>query len=124
MSAYTCFMIPRIAENRIRELAGQFPVVVITGPRQSGKTTLIKAMYPDLPYYNLERPDILERVREDPQGFLSSLKGKKIIIDEAQRFPELTSWIQSRVDEKPEPGQFLPCFPQHLLHSFYQPVNI
>jgi predicted AAA+ superfamily ATPase len=99
-------MIPRIAENRIRELAGQFPVVVITGPRQSGKTTLIKAMYPDLPYYNLERPDILERVREDPQGFLSSLKGKKTIIDEAQRFPELTSWIQSRVDEKPEPGQF------------------
>ncbi|HOV37545.1 MAG TPA: hypothetical protein PLG79_02395 [Spirochaetales bacterium] len=55
----------------------------MTGPRQSGKTILIRAMYPDLPYYNLDRPDILERVREDPQGFLSSLKGKKAIIDEA-----------------------------------------
>jgi uncharacterized protein len=100
-------MIERIAASRIKTLARQFPIVVISGPRQSGKTTLIRHLYPHLPYINLERPDIRERVITDPVGNIGVVqKEGGILIDEAQHFPELTSWLQSFVDENPKPGRF------------------
>ncbi|GAB6273135.1 MAG: AAA family ATPase [Smithella sp.] len=100
-------MIPRIAEQRIRSLCAQFPAVVITGPRQSGKTTLAKALFPDRPYLNLELPDTLERIVDDPRGTLFPLRESGAVIDEAQRFPELGSWLQAIIDEAPKPGVWI-----------------
>ncbi len=67
---------------------------------------MIRALYPELPYVNLERPDILEKAMDDPRGFLAGFPGGRCIIDEAQRFLELPSWLQGIVDEDPIPGQF------------------
>jgi predicted AAA+ superfamily ATPase len=100
-------MIPRLAEDRIRKLAAQFPIVVITGPRQSGKTTTAKALFPGKEYLNLERPDLLERMRQDPMGTLMPLRSSGAVIDEAQRFPEIASWLQTIVDEDPRPGAWI-----------------
>ena len=100
-------MIHRLAETRIRELASQFPVLVITGPRQSGKTTTAKALFADKPYINLERPDLLDRITHDTLGTLRPFLNSGAIIDEAQRFPELSSWLQVLVDEAPRPGTWI-----------------
>jgi len=81
-------MIPRSSAARIASLASQFPVVLITGPRQAGKTTVVRNLYPDLPYVNLERPDILSLALDDPMGFLKRYAGQAVIFDEAQRWPE------------------------------------
>jgi predicted AAA+ superfamily ATPase len=99
-------MVPRAAEAVVRRLASQFPVVTVTGPRQSGKTTLIRSLYPDKPYFNLERPDTRGRIVDDPLGFLAGCRTTGAVIDEAQRFPELTSWLQGWVDDHPGAGQF------------------
>jgi hypothetical protein len=100
-------MIPRALGARILDLARQFPVLVLHGPRQSGKTTLGRSLFPGKPYFNLERPDIRERVIDDPELFLRSCRDTGALVDEAQRFPELASWLQAFVDEHPGPGQFL-----------------
>lgn len=86
--------------------ARQLPVVTVTGPRQSGKTTLCRLAFPDRPYLNLERPDTREFARSDPRAFLDALPAGAII-DEVQRVPELLSWIQVDVDARPEPGRFI-----------------
>ncbi|MEK6737244.1 MAG: AAA family ATPase, partial [Planctomycetota bacterium] len=65
-------MIPRKAEAIIHKLSKGFPVVAITGPRQSGKTTLAKASFPSKPYITLENPDMLELALDDPKGFLNN----------------------------------------------------
>jgi predicted AAA+ superfamily ATPase len=83
----------------LRERASQFPVVTVTGPRQSGKTTLCRQAFPDLPYANLERPDTRTFAQEDPRSFLESFSAGGVI-DEIQRVPELLSWIQVLVDER------------------------
>jgi len=80
-------MIARSSSASIQRLAAQFPIVVINGPRQAGKTTTIRAAYPDLPYVNLERPDVLARALDDPLGFLRAFPDGRAIIDEAQNFP-------------------------------------
>ncbi len=111
-------MIARKSALRVQNLAAQFPIVVITGARQTGKTTLIRSLYPDYPYFNLERPDTLARLMDDPLGVLKSLPQGCGIIDEAQRFPELPSWLQVLVDEDPRPGRiFLTGSNQPLLKS-------
>lgn len=86
--------------------ARQLPVVTLTGPRQSGKTTLCREAFAEKPYVNLEQPDQREFARCDPRGFLAGLPGGAVI-DEIQRVPELLSWIQVAVDQNPQPGRFI-----------------
>ena len=99
-------MIPRCIEPVLRRLATQYPVVTVTGPRQSGKTTLCRAAFADKPYVNLETPDVREYARSDPRGFLHAYRNGAIL-DEIQRVPELPSWLQPMVDEDPSPGRFV-----------------
>jgi len=99
-------MIPRTLEPVLKELAGQYPVVTVTGPRQSGKTTLCRAAFPDKPYVNLERPDVRDFAGSDPRGFLAS-HADGAILDEIQRVPQLVSYLQPLVDERKQPGQFI-----------------
>lgn len=79
-------MILREAENALRMLAAQFKVVAVTGPRQSGKTTLVRKVFKDKPYANLENPDIRRFAIDDPRGFLSNYP-EGAIWDEVQRAP-------------------------------------
>jgi predicted AAA+ superfamily ATPase len=84
----------------------KFPVVSLTGPRQSGKTTFLKHTFPQLQYINLERIDQREMISSDPVGFLKDL-GSGVIFDEAQNMPELFSYIQVISDERDKPGQYI-----------------
>jgi len=99
-------MISRDLAATRKARAAQYPVVTVTGPRQSGKTTLCKACFPDKPYSSLERPDTREFALSDPAGYLSQFPPGAIIY-EIQRVPELLSWIQVRVDEHNTPGEFI-----------------
>jgi predicted AAA+ superfamily ATPase len=87
-------------------LATKYPVVMITGPRQSGKTTLAKAVFGHLPYVNLEAPDHRRFALDDPRGFLSKYS-HGAILDEIQRTPEILSYIQPLVDSTGKPGMFI-----------------
>ena len=99
-------MIDRKVSNRLRHLAQSFKVVAVIGPRQSGKTTLVKAVFPHLPYISLENPDVRRFALEDTRGFLSTyIQGA--VFDEAQRVPELFSYLQHIVDESPTAGRFI-----------------
>lgn len=93
--------IERILSDKIREVEDYYPVTVLTGPRQSGKTTLLRQLYPDYQFVNLEHPASSAFAREDYDGFLDSI-GDHAIIDEVQNVPELLSVIQARVDMNPE----------------------
>ena len=99
-------MVPRLLEDHLRKLFAQYPVVTLTGPRQSGKTTLCRANFPQLPYVNLERPDERDFAEHDPKAFLDR-HPDGAILDEIQRVPALTSWIQARVDERGTNGQYV-----------------
>lgn len=99
-------MIPRDAEQTIRQLATQYPVITVTGPRQSGKTTLCRAIFMGKPYFNLETPDIRRFALEDPRGFLAQCPDGAVL-DEIQRVPDLLSYVQGIVDEKQHPGMFV-----------------
>ncbi|MBQ9337408.1 MAG: ATP-binding protein [Lentisphaeria bacterium] len=99
-------MIRRKIEDQLRLLAGMYPVVTITGPRQSGKTTLARAVFPDHRYVSLENFDLREVALADPKGFLRTFHGP-VIFDEIQRVPELLSYIQTIVDEEKCPGQYI-----------------
>lgn len=84
----------------------KFPIVSITGPRQSGKTTLLREFFQEYKYFNLERMDLRDLVSSDPIGFLKSA-GEKVIFDEAQNLPELFSYIQVISDERNTNGQYI-----------------
>jgi len=99
-------MITRNIEPYIKKCFSVYPVVTITGPRQSGKTTLARACFPNLPYVNLEHPDTRLFASEDPVAFLKKYEGGAIL-DEIQNVPELTSMIQVIADEKKENGLFV-----------------
>jgi len=90
-------MIPRQAAPQLQALAQWYPVVAVTGPRQSGKTTLVQATFPGKPYVSLEDPDVLASALSDPRRFLGQFS-EGAILDEAQRAPELFSYLQSMVD--------------------------
>lgn len=94
-------MIPRTLRPRLSELAEQYPVVYLTGPRQSGKTTLSRMTFPEFEYLSLEDLQHREEATEDPRGFLRRLEGSPgAILDEVQRAPDLFSFIQGFVDER------------------------
>ncbi len=99
-------VIPRHLAATVERAATQYPVVSVNGPRQSGKTTLLRSAFPGHRYISLESPDERAFALEDPRGFLGRLDGPAIL-DEAQRAPDLFSYIQSIVDDDPTPGRFL-----------------
>lgn len=99
-------LVPRDAEAKALELAGQYPVLTITGPRQSGKTTLCRMIFPDKAYVSLEDIDERSYAQQDPRGFLARFPGGAVI-DEIQRVPGLLSYIQTMVDEKQRDGFFI-----------------
>jgi predicted AAA+ superfamily ATPase len=99
-------IIQRDIGPEVKQLFGQYPVVTITGPRQSGKTTLAKLIFPELPYYSLENIATRDRALTDPIGFLSNLTDG-VILDEIHRAPDLLSYIQGIVDDYNKPGLFI-----------------
>ena len=99
-------MIKREAATRLIKLARTFRSVAVVGPRQSGKTTLCRAIFPEKPYISLENPDILEFAVADPRGFLSQYKSGAIL-DEIQRAPHLFSYLQQILDETKKKGLFI-----------------
>lgn len=109
-------MLQRSAHARLLHLARGFPVVVVTGPRQSGKTTLVRAAFPQLPYCSLEDPDVRERALRDGRGFLRAFAGGAVF-DEVQRAPELLSYLQTMADDSPALGRFILTGSQNLMLS-------
>ena len=92
--------------NAIVEASRYFPVITLTGPRQSGKSTLLRHLFSGLPYFSMENLDVRQAAKLDPKGFLSKFN-EGVIIDEVQNVPELLSYIQGIVDENPERKFFL-----------------
>ena len=88
----------RTIEKEVIAMSAQYPVLTIMGPRQSGKTTLTKYLFPDLPYYNFENPDFRLMVQSDPRSFLNRCPNGAIF-DEIQQVPEILSYLQQIVDE-------------------------
>ena len=108
-------LVPRTLSGVLQRLAGPYPVVYLTGPRQSGKTTLARAAFPDYTYVSLEDLQRRTAVQEDPRGFLRGVAGDAgVIIDEAQRVPELFSYLQQIVDER-RAGPFILTGSQQFL---------
>ena len=108
-------MIKRTLAAKLTEAARQFPVVTLTGPRQSGKTTLVRAVFAEYEYVSLELPDQRSFALEDPRGFLGQFDGP-VVLDEAQRAPDLFSYIQVLVDEQPgRTGRFILTGSQNFL---------
>jgi hypothetical protein len=99
-------MIERDITRELLESAAEYPVVTVLGPRQSGKTTLVRMTFPDRPYFCLEYPDVRAAARADPRGFLAQAS-EGAILDEVQRLPELLSYIQGMVDEAGKAGMFI-----------------
>ncbi len=96
-------MISRQLTPRLLQLAQAFPIITLTGPRQSGKSTLVRAVFPELPYLSLEDPDVRELARQDPRRFLAAYP-QGAVFDEVQRMPDLFSYLQGIVDRQPPPA--------------------
>ena len=106
--------IQRDLTSKLIELSKQFPAVFLTGPRQSGKSTLLRREFPHYRYVNLEDRDVREFALDDPRGFLSEHSGG-LIIDEAQHAPDLFSYLQQRIDDLDCPGAYLLSGSQNFL---------
>ncbi len=113
--------INRSIKTAIDFLADKYPVIALTGPRQSGKTTLLRTLFSKYSYVSLENPDNREFAKTDPNAFLDLYSGF-VIIDEAQRAPDLFSYIQTKVDESGKMGQYILSGSQnfHLMQSITQ----
>jgi hypothetical protein len=90
--------VPRILTGPLHAAAARFPVLIVTGPRRSGKTTLLRRAFPGADYHLLEDPDLIGRIRSDPRSFLETVR-LPAILDEIQNLPELLNYIRSRVDQ-------------------------
>lgn len=106
-------MIEREITRCLTRLFQQYPFVTVTGPRQSGKTTLCRSAFPHLKYANLEAPDVRDFAESDPRGFLSEV-GEGAILDEIQHVPELLSYLQVLADERGTNGQFVLTGSEHF----------
>lgn len=107
-------MIPRLLEPQLRAYATWFPVVSVTGPRQSGKSTLVKAAFPEYSYLNLEDPQLRQEAIIDPVGFIRN-RPEHLILDEVQYAPEIFSMIQVASDERGTTGQYMLSGSQNFL---------
>lgn len=108
-------MIKRHLQSVLKESAGYFPVISLTGPRQSGKTTLSKATFTHAHYISLEDPSQRNLAMEDTKGFLNQFGTEQVILDEAQRVPDLFSYIQGIVDQNDRSGQYILTGSQNFL---------
>lgn len=99
-------LLTRTAEKELRTLAGQFKAVAVVGPRQSGKTTLVRMAFPDKAYVSLENPDTRRFAIEDPRGFIAGYPDGAIL-DEIQRTPDIFSYLQQVLDENKGKGRFI-----------------
>lgn len=106
-------MIPRQVEDIIHRQLKGFPIVTITGPRQSGKTTLARAIFADRPYFSLEDPDVRQLAFDDPRGFIGRMPDGAVL-DEVQRAPDILSYLQTHVDTSSRMGLFLLTGSQHF----------
>jgi len=113
--------IPRIIKKEMDIYKKKYPILALTGPRQSGKTTFLKTEFSDYEYINLENPDLRNYAENDPNGFLSQYD-KYVIFDEAQRVPFLFSYLQTKVDNDQIMGQYILSGSQnfHLLQNITQ----
>ncbi len=107
-------MIPRQLTDRASEMLQKYPVITITGPRQSGKTTLAKLLRPDFRYVSLESLTEREFARQDPKGFLETYQNG-VILDEVQYVPELFSYLQVVTDERQRTGEYILTGSQNFL---------
>lgn len=99
-------MIERVLKTKLLEMAAKFPIVTVTGPRQSGKSTLLKTSFPEYKYVSLEDPDMRLFATDDPRGFLATYSDKTVI-DEVQRVPSLFSYIQTHTDKENKEGMYM-----------------
>lgn len=99
-------MISRDIADKIKQLSEKFPIVTVTGPRQSGKSTLLKHIFSDWRYVSLENPDMRSFASEDPNGFIKTFDNH-VIIDEAERVPSLFSYLQTHIDDINETGMYM-----------------
>ena len=107
-------MINRTLKDKLLSLAKQYPILTLTGPRQSGKSTLLQNTFPNYRYVSLEDPDMREFAQTDPRGFLRSYSNR-VILDEVQRVPALFSYLQTHVDQINDVGMFLLAGSQNFL---------
>jgi predicted AAA+ superfamily ATPase len=110
---YSSSMVPRRIAPLVKRRAREYPVITLTGPRQSGKTTLCQGLFPRKPYRSLESADHRRFAMEDPRGFVAQIRDGAIL-DEIQRVPELVSYLQEEVDRDPRPGRFILTESQNL----------
>lgn len=109
-------MIPRTLEIKLLELAKQFPAIAVLGPRQSGKTTLVKTLFPHYKYVNLESFEEREFSEFDSKGFLARFQDSQgVIFDEIQKSPKLISYLQIEIDKNPHLGKFILTGSQNIL---------
>lgn len=113
--------IKREIVNAINNLIGKYPIIALTGPRQSGKTTVLKSAFPNYRYVNLENPDMRDFAEQDPNGFLKEYS-ERVIFDEVQRVPHLFSYLQGIVDDSGMMGQLILSGSQnfHLMQNITQ----
>lgn len=107
-------MIARLIEHSMRSAVAQYPIISLTGPRQSGKTTLLRQAFADYAYINFEEPDVRRYFSEDPKGFLRQYD-RHVIFDEAQRVPDLFSYLQVKTDTDGLMGQYILSGSQNFL---------
>jgi len=106
--------IPRNILEPLKQLKDKYPLLALTGPRQSGKTTLLQAAFPDYQYVSLENADVRERAVQDPNAFLEKYAGK-VFFDEVQRAPQLFSYLQTKTDSDRTMGQYILSGSQNFL---------